>query len=42
MNYYINPTFQLTCAVIQIKIDSVKKLAKAIRAIITDRPFKSE
>ena len=40
--YYKNPFFQFTCAVIQIKIDSVNKFAKSITAIITERDFKSE
>ena len=39
--YYINPPFTLICAVIYIKIDSVKKFAKTIVATITARDFKS-
>ena len=36
------PPFQLTCAVTQIKIDSVNKFARTITAIITERDFKTE
>ena len=42
VNYYINPTFALTCAVIKIKIDSVNTFAISNTAIITERDFENE
>ena len=41
-NYYIDPFFQLTCAVFWIYNDSVNKFSITIIAIITERDFKSE
>ena len=41
-DYLINSPFQLTCAVIEVKIDSVNKFAITIIAIITEYDFKSE
>ena len=41
-NFYTNPPFQLTCAVIWIEIDCVNKFARTIIAFIKERDFKSE